>query len=163
MVSVIYNTDGVAPRTCAVHSGLNTVLKPSGAGLCLVVQQKGPRRGPALTSPTCAARPRGFSTSGVPRHVMPRRASNQIFAHTVLLAHKVAQQLWRVRLLRYQQLFHYTPGLIDSYFDLQMMMKRGLNSSQAELYIVCMCPIQKFQISNLLQMGNYTSVVKLYK
>lgn len=75
------------------------------------------RAGPIVTH--VRSRPRGFSTSGVPRHVMPRRASNQIFAHTVLLARKVAQQLWQVRLLRYQQLSYYIPGLIDSYFDFQ--------------------------------------------
>lgn len=42
------------------------------------------RAGPNVTH--VRSRPRGFSTSGVPRHVMPMRASNQIFAHTVLLA-----------------------------------------------------------------------------
>lgn len=75
------------------------------------------RAGPNVTH--VRSRPRGFSTSGVPRHVMPMRASNQIFAHTVLLAPsirsstgKVAQQLWQVRPLRYQQLSLYNPGLI---------------------------------------------------
>lgn len=48
------------------------------------------RAGPNVTH--VRPRPRGFSTSSVHRHVMPMRASNQIFIHLVLLAFGWAHQ-----------------------------------------------------------------------